>query len=529
MKTPYSIFILLIAISTTSVLLAQTAPQEAWEPQAAGRFYPGNEIALKDQINTFLNNIPKQPLKGRPVALISPHAGYQYSGQVAAYGYNAIKDNGFTRVIILSPSHFKSGKRFRGASVLNVKNFKTPLGLIPVDQEACNQLLNPSERLPPNSPDKRKALFGSYEGAYQGEHSLETQLPFLQTSLNTFKLIPIMVGILIEDDFDRIADALRPLINDQTLVVVSSDFTHYGEAYGYVPFRKDIEKNITALDYGTFEKIRNKDFEGLKKYKKETGINVCGIMPIELLLKLLPDNVSGEILNYDTSGHQSNDFSFSVSYASIIFTKPLEVKSGLYAPKEETLNAEQPFLTNEEKETLLFLARNTLETYTKTGYPPNFEPAIDKLTPRLQEKYGVFVTLKKCGELRGCIGHTIPRISLFQGVVENTINSSSRDWRFRPVAQKEVSDIIIEISVLSKPKRIPGPDDFTVGKEGIIIRKGYANALFLPQVAKEQGWNKTETFCHLCQKAGLSRNAWEEDNVEFYVFTANVFHEGGKS
>ena len=114
-------------------------------------------------------------------------------------------------------------------------------------------------------------------------------------------------------------------------------------------------------------------------------------------------------------------------------------------------------------------------------------------------------------------------------MVENTINSSSRDWRFRPVAQKEVSDIIIEISVLSKPKRIPGPDDFTVGKEGIIIRKGYANALFLPQVAKEQGWNKTETFCHLCQKAGLSRNAWEEDNVEFYVFTANVFHEGGKS
>lgn len=525
MKTPHLLFILLIAISTTSVLLAQTAPQEVWDPQVAGRFYPENEIALKDQINTFLNNIPKQPLKGRPIALISPHAGYQYSGQVAAYGYNAIKDTRFTRVIILSPTHFKSGRRFRGASILNAKNFKTPLGLIPVDQEACNQLLNPLT----SSNDKKTTLWGSFEGAYQGEHSLETQLPFLQMSLNTFKLIPIMIGILIEDDFDRIADALRPLINDQTLLVVSSDFTHYGEGFGYVPFKKDIEKNITALDNGAFEQIRNKDFEGLKKYRKATGINTCGIMPIELLLKLLPDNVSCEILNYDTSGHQSKDFSFSVSYASIIFTKPLETKSGLHTPKEETLNTEQSFLTTEEKETLLSLARNTLATYTKTGHPPKLEPLFVKLTPRLKEKYGVFVTLKKCGELRGCIGHTIPSTSLFQGVVENTVNSSSRDWRFSPVVPKEVSDIIIEISVLSKPKKISRPDDFTVGKEGVIIRKGHASALFLPQVAKEQGWDRAETFCHLCQKAGLSRNAWKEDDMEFYVFTADVFHEGNKS
>lgn len=529
MKTPHFLFILLITISTTSVLLAQTASQEVWDPQVAGRFYPENEIALKDQINTFLNNIPKQSLKGRPVALISPHAGYQYSGQVAAYGYNAIKDTRFTRVIILSPSHFKSGKRFRGASILNVKNFKTPLGLIPVDQEACNQLLNPPKSPTPNSHDKKTSLWGSYEGTYQGEHSLEAQLPFLQMSLNTFTLIPIMIGILIEDDFDRIADALRPLINDQTLVVVSSDFTHYGEGYGYVPFKKDIEKNITALDYGAFEQIRNKDFDGLKKYRKATGINACGIMPIELLLKLLPDNVSCEILNYDTSGRQSKNFSFSVSYASIIFTKPSETKSGLYTPKDETHNTEQPLLTTEERETLLSLARNTLVTYTKTGYPPKFEPTNDKLTPRLKEKYGVFVTLKKCGELRGCIGHTIPSISLFQGVIENTINSSSRDWRFSPVVPKEVSDIIIEISVLNKPKKISRPDDFTVGKEGVIIRKGDASALFLPQVAKEQGWDRAETLCHLCQKAGLSRNSWKEDDMEFYVFTADVFFEGNNS
>lgn len=518
-----------IVLSIPLVLLAQTEPKDVWEPQVAGRFYPGNETALRDQISGFFKTIPKLFLNGRPVALISPHAGYQYSGQVAAYGYNALKDTNFTRVVILSPNHFRSGKRFRGASILKIKNFKTPLGIIPVDQEACNQLLDYSKNMPVDSPQKVSPLFGAYEGAYQGEHSLETQLPFLQMSLRSFQLVPIMIGILIDDDFDRIAEAIRPLLDEKTLLVVSSDFTHYGEGYNYVPFRRDVEKNITALDHGAFEKIRARDFQGLKQYRKETGINACGIMPILLLLKLLPDNVSGEILNYDTSGHQNNNYSYSVSYASILFTKPEETKSGLIMPKEEMRNTEQLFLTTEEKSVLLSLARNTLETFIKTGNLPKLDRINSQLTPKLKEKYGVFVTLKKYGELRGCIGHLLPKAPLFQGVVENIIHSSSHDGRFNPVEAKEVSDITIEISVLSKPKRIPESDKFNVGKEGILIRKGPFSAVFLPQVAVEQGWNRAETLCHLCQKAGLSRDAWKEKDMEFYVFTADVFRECVKS
>ena len=516
----------LIIMLTPTLLRAQTEPQQVWESQVAGRFYPGSETALKDQINNFFKNIPKQTLQGKPIAIISPHAGYQYSGQVAAHGYGAIKDYGFNRVIILSPSHFMGGKRFRGVSILNVKNFKTPLGIIPVDQDACNQLLN----APPDTPQKTPMLFGSYEGAYKGEHSLETQLPFLQMALGNFKLIPIMIGILIDNDFDQVANAIKPLMDDKTLIVVSSDFTHYGEGYGYVPFKKDIEKNIRTLDYGAFDKILSKDFEGLRLYRKETGINACGIYPIELLLKLLPNDAQGEILNYDTSGHQSNDFSFSVSYASIIFTKPPETKSGQYIPQLGTPDKSQSFsLTNNEKAVLLSLARNTLETYAKTGIPPKFDTTSYPVTPKLKEKYGVFVTLKKYGELRGCIGYIVPRTSVFQAVIENTINASSNDWRFSPVEAKETPDITIEISVLSKLEKINGPDKFAVGKEGIIIRKGAASAVFLPQVATEQGWDRNETLCHLCRKAGLSTDAWKDGEMEFFVFTADVFHEGEKS
>lgn len=528
MKIVYFLIILCIGVFNPLMLFGQTESKEVWEPQVAGRFYPGNEIALKDQINTFLKNVPKQTLKGRPVALISPHAGYQYSGQVAAYGYNAIKDCGFNRVIILAFKHFMA-KRFRGASILTVENFKTPLGLIPVDLEACNQLLNYPASSSQKPAQKSLKLFGTFEDAYQEEHSLETQLPFLQMTLGAFKIVPIMVGILIEDDFEKVANAIRPLLDDKTIVVVSSDFTHYGEGYSYVPFKKDIENNIRNLDYGAIDRILSRDFDGIRNYRRETGINACGMMPIQLLLKLLPDNVSGEILKYDTSGHQSNNFSYSVSYASILFTKPDETKAGFLAPKKETLATDQLLLTSNEKTLLLSLARNTLETYTRTGNPPKLDQANKQLTLKLKEKYGVFVTLKKHGELRGCIGHILPRAPLFQGVIENTINSSSRDERFNPVDTNEVSDITIEISVLSVPKRIPESDNFVVGKEGILIRKGPYSAVFLPQVAVEQGWDRAETLCHLCQKAGLSRDAWKEDDMEFYVFTADVFHEGVKS
>ncbi|MBM4054764.1 MAG: AmmeMemoRadiSam system protein B [Planctomycetes bacterium] len=518
-------FFIFTFISSLS-LFAETEQSQSWEPQVAGRFYPGNETALKDQINGFLKNVPVLKPEGRPIAIITPHAGYVYSGQVAAYGYSVIKDNGFKRVIALAPSH--SGRRYRGVSVLKAKSFKTPLGEIPVDQETCDRLL--STTFEPESKNTRNTspltLFGAYEGAYRGEHSLETQLPFLQMTLEDFQLVPLMVGVLINDDLEKIAETIRPLLDDRTLLVVSSDFTHYGDAYQYVPFREKVEENIKNLDYGAFEKILNKDFNGLRDYRKQTGINACGILPISILLKLLPDNAKGHILNYDTSGHQTNNFVYSVSYASILFTKNTEIKSGEYRPQQNSQTDELALnFSEKEKNILLSLARNTLETYTNTGASPKIDILLFTQTPRLLEKYGVFVTLKKQGQLRGCIGYILPKKPLYQAVVENTINSSANDNRFIPVNREEINDIDIEISVLSQPKKITGPDEFIVGKEGIVIRKGYANAVFLPHVATEQGWDKTATLQHLCRKAGLPVDAWQDNDMEFFVFTADVFHE----
>ncbi|MDR4506809.1 MAG: AmmeMemoRadiSam system protein B [Candidatus Brocadiaceae bacterium] len=335
MKLLFLVCTLLISLSH-AVLLAGTETPQVFEPQVAGTFYSSNEKVLESQISGFFKNVPNQETKGKPIALISPHAGYQYSGQVAAHGFQLIQNQGFTRVIILAPYHGKSGKRFRGVSILKAKHFKTPLGLIPVDQEVCIQLLHTPATFTYPSTKREYNLIGSYKGAYEGEHSLEMQLPFLQMSLGNFKLVPIIIGLLEGEDFDTIANILKPFMNNKTLVIASSDFTHFGQAFNYIPFKDNVKENIEKLDYGAFAKILIKDFEGLKNYRASTGFNACGIFPIALLLKILPEDTIGEVLNYDTSGRQTKNYIHSVSYASILFTKPSSPKNGQYSPPNKT-------------------------------------------------------------------------------------------------------------------------------------------------------------------------------------------------
>ena len=477
--------------------------QNVREPAVAGRFYPDAKAELSKKINNYLDKALIESLPGKPVAIISPHAGYQYSGAVAAYGFKAIKDYKYKRVIILAPSHYS---RYRGASILDVDAYKTPLGLVNLNNGICNNLVN-------NPP-----FIGTFKNAHKREHSLEVQLPFLQTVLgDDFELIPVLISRLNSEEVDFIADKLRPLIDEDTLVVVSSDFTHYGYGYEYVPFKKDVEANLRKLDYGAIERILALDLGGFFRYKGATGITACGFMPISVMMKILPSNVQGKVLNYDTSGNILDDFNTSVSYASIVFTRDIE-------PPD--IIGDSNGLNSDEKLTLLEVARKTLESSVKEGKRPDLNSGEYTLSQTLKNKRGVFVTLNKNGNLRGCIGHIQPREQLFDAVIDNTINSSMNDGRFRPVSEDELPDIEIDISVLSPIKKISGAEKFITGKHGIIIRLGGTRAVFLPQVATEQGWNREETLAHLCNKAGLPSYAWKDEEMEFFVFTAEVFHEG---
>lgn len=303
----YTVSYILAVLMLVATTYAQPRLGNVREPVAAERFYPADEVALRREVEAFLAKIPKQSLPGKPIALISPNAGYKYTGIVAAHGYSLIRGHRYKRVIILAPAHYG---RFKGVSVSNASHYRTPLGLVAIDDEVCNKLL----AQPP--------LFGTDPQSDKREYSIETQLPFLQTLLEDFKIVPLLFGNIPKEDVQKVADTIKPFINDETLLIASSDFTKYGDAFNYVPFRKDIEENIRKLDYGAFDKILAADSEGFLQYRIETGITADGFLPIGVLLRLLPSNAKGTLLKYDTSGRQTGDFTYSASYASIVFTKP---------------------------------------------------------------------------------------------------------------------------------------------------------------------------------------------------------------
>ncbi len=495
-------FVLLVWFPAIPVFAQQKSIRE---PAVAGGFYPSDETTLRKQIESFFSKLPKQDLSDKPIALISPHAGYQYSGLVAAYGYSTIKDKNYKRVVVLAPSHYGG---FRGVSILHVTHYRTPLGLVEVDRDACDKLL------------KETSLFGTYPEADKHEHSLETQLPFLQMTLKDFKLVPLLIGYLSNEDIQKVAECIKPLITEDTLIIASSDFTHFGPRFDYVPFRKDIETNIKKLDYGAFDKILTVDADGFLKYRAETDITACGYLPIGVLLKLLPTNSKGTLLNYDTSGRQTGDFTNSVSYGSIVFTIPSKEKTGSLPNPNKTGEK----MNEKAKKTLLEIARKTVEASINNDPLPEFEVT----DPAIQGKQGAFVTLRNHGKLRGCIGRFISDIPLYKVVSEMALAAATQDPRFQfePITASELKDIDIEISIISPLEKTDNPLNIELGKHGIYIKKGFRSGCFLPQVATETGWSKEEFLTQCCYgKAGLPPDAWKDPKTSVFIFTAEIIEE----
>jgi len=302
-KLPILAVVMILALGVTSVALSQFSTVR---PSALkGSWYPADREALERQVETFLERVPPSAEGKNIVGMISPHASYAYSGEVAAWGYKNLSGLSFRRVIILAPSHYVP---FEGVSIPRVGFYETPLGQVRVDQKSCGYLL-------------KKPLFQSIQQAHLKEHAVEIQLPFLQRTLEDFTLIPLLVGSLKEEDYESVSNELKRLIDPNTLFIASSDFTHFGPRFGYVPFTSDFKENISRLDRGAIDLILGKDWEGFLAYRERTQATICGFRPIALLLKVLPSNTHGKLLRYRLSGDITGDYTNSVSYASIIFMK----------------------------------------------------------------------------------------------------------------------------------------------------------------------------------------------------------------
>ncbi len=495
--------ILILCFATGCKASAQEVQRK---PANAGAFYPATKDEIKQNLTQFLA-AAKNPLSYIPRAIIAPHAGYQYSGPTAAFSYKTIEGKGDSihRVILLAPAHYAG---YRGV-VVNERIYNTPLGRYASDKEAIQKLKEQDFPHVSNETEETR------------EHADEVQIPFLQTVLPQAKLVPMIVGQLDENDLEKTARAISAIIDEHTLLVVSSDFTHYGTRFDYTPkFKTSVPDGIHQLDKKAANLIAQGNFLGFAQFLEQTQDTICGQYPILVLLKIFEINnwqAQGQLLHYTTSGDQFNDFSNSVSYVSLAL--------GMLGEKPQAAKVAGA-LTSEEKKTLLALSRLVLQKFVKEG-TDDFTADLKKLTvtDTLRAKSGVFVTLTLGGNLRGCIGYIIPMTSLVEGVIENTINASAHDPRFRPVTPAELKSIHIEISAMSPLIPVKSLDEIQVGRDGLVLKNGGYSGVFLPQVPVEQGWDKQTYLEELGHKAGLDSSAYKDKNTVLQRFTAQVFGE----
>ena len=447
-------------------------------PAAAGRFYPDDPEELRKMVGTLLRDASGLDVKGTIRGLVSPHAGYIYSGIVAAAGYRQIAPSTRT-VILIGPSHrFPLG----GASIPSVTAYRTPLGDVRLSKLAFRL-----QKLP---------IFGSVTEAHKMEHSLEVQLPFLQVMLRAFEIVPILVN---SADPKALAAALAPYIDNDTLIVASTDLSHY---YPY--------ERAVSLDRFCTSAITGAEFSRMPLCE------ACGKQAVMTLMHIAEiKNWDAKLIDYKNSGDTAGGRNNVVGYASIAF---VDRKEGSKKMKES--------MSIRDKKALLRLARSAIEAkLVKDVKVERPEPSLI-----LKENRGCFVTLHKYGQLRGCIGTIEPICPLAECVEKNAQNAAFRDPRFPCLGAEELPEIDIEVSILSVPERLRFRDGDDLKRQlrpnvhGVILSRGMHRSTFLPQVW-EQLPDKEQFLEHLCLKGGMPANAWKDPATSVEVYQAEVFGE----
>ena len=491
------IFLLLVAspsIAQVSKGGKEAGMKEIREPAVAGAFYPDRPEILTRDIKRYIENAKIEKVEGEVVALVSPHAGYMYSGQVAAHAYKLIEGKAFDAVVVVAPSH---RALFKGASIYDRGGYRTPLGVIPIDTELSKKMVEKWKEIQ-FLPD-----------AHAQEHSLEVQLPFLQVLLKSFKLVPIVMEPYwrwetCQSLAAAIADAVR---GKKVLLIASTDLSHFHS------YEKAVELDRVVLNH-----IDRFDPEGLNRDLKNNRTEACGGGPVVTMMlaaKALGAS-QGKVLKYLNSGDVTGDRSRVVGYGAGVFYK---TAGGSEKMKTEQKAGVDLGLNDEDKKLLHQMVRAVVENGAKGKPLPEFKVE----SPTLKENRGAFVTIHKKGQLRGCIGYIEGHGPLHKTIEKMAEAAAFQDPRFSPVKEKELPELDYEISVLTPLKKITDVNEIEVGKHGIYLKKGWNSGLLLPQVATEYGWDRQTFLEHTCQKAGLPTHAWKDKNAEIYIFSADIF------
>ncbi len=503
--------IVLIALVIAAVHAEIVLSDNIRKPAVAGQFYPADKERLSKALDCFLESA-RVPVGKRPVALIAPHAGYVYSGQICADAFNQARGYEFDVVVLLGTNHTASG--FSKISVYAEGGFETPLGVAKIDEAVAKKLMEAFE----------DASFLSY--VHEGEHSIEVLVPFSQLLFPKAGIVPVVVATQDVERCERFGEVLAQVIKSfeekKTLIVASSDLSHYPSYEDAVRVDKAVLDAVCSLSPENLDKIvKEMPGEGVAGL----GTCACGQAPVMVAMATAKQLGAkfAKLVSYANSGDAVvGNHDRVVGYGAVAFFQddPGEDDSS----EKSRANVEMPggVLDSENQKILVSLARRTIKQFLESEtlpLPRDFGPV-------LESRQGAFVTLKKHGDLRGCVGHMAENLPLGQVVSAMAIQAAFNDPRFRPVTLSEFSDLEIEISVLTPFKQVSSYEDIVIGRDGVIIEKDGRRAVFLPQVAVEQGWDRDRMLEQLCLKAGLSEGGWK-DGAALHTFQAQIFGDKG--
>jgi hypothetical protein len=473
-------------------------PVKVRQAGVAGGFYPADPKVLAATIDEMLAHVAEPPITDRILAVVAPHAGYQYSGPVAAYTYAALRGRKFSRVVVIAPSHYES---FGFSSVFEGDAYATPLGLVHVDKAFARKLASMSSTLRLSSQGHDATSAGA-------EHAIEVQLPWLQRVLGDFELVPVVMGDQSYESSRALGVALAKLIqsenkNGETLIVASSDLSHF-HTYG----------DAVTIDRKTLHALEEWDYFSMSRNFESRIWEACGGAPIVAAM-IAAERMGAnqaKVIKYANSGDVTGDHSSVVGYSADVFVKA-----------QGSAAAETPFsLSEQEKSELLALARTSVEHAINKdeAYVPTASAS-----DALNRERGAFVTLHESGELRGCIGYTSATKPLYMTVRDTATLAALKDPRFKPVSVSELPKLEYEISVLSPLRRVTDIQQIKVGEHGLLMKNGGFEGLLLPQVPVEQKWDRQKFLEQTCVKAGMSAGCWKDEDTDIFLFTAVVFGE----
>jgi MEMO1 family protein len=470
---------------------------KSFPSQVAGQFYTADPRALRKEVQGFLDDAKspaKKSLADRDiVGLVAPHAGYPYSGPVAGEAYATVAGRSYRTVVVMALSHRQVSGR---GALLDNPGYDTPLGSLEIDTHAVRKLVT-----------EHGNLFQINPKLFNGEHSLEVQLPFIQTALPQAKIVPIIVAVQDEALIQRMGGVLFEVFGKRrdALFVASTDLTHF------FPYDEAVEYDNALLSLVESWKI-----DAWRKVGP-TQKGMCGYRPVLTLVSIFENYDASKRkvtkIDYRNSGDTAGDKGHGVvGYGALAFTVDegtRAAKGGDFGPYAA---AERRALMSLAKEAVTAAAKG--ETFTAKA--PSSEV--------LKAPGAAFVTLKKNGDLRGCIGHVIARMPLYKCVSEVARAAAVYDTRFSPVKPDELDDLSYEISVLTAP--VPTtPEEVVVGRDGLIMSRGGRSGLLLPQVPVEWQWNREEFLAHTCRKAGLPLDCWKDPETKIESFRAIVWGE----